>query len=357
MIIRRMVLRRLDLPLTRPYRLAYRTFETFEPFMVEIEDTAGRRSASDAHVSPGSSAETRDGAWRFLQERAKAAIGRPVDEAKADILDHFETSKVATTALVTAIEILENNGHLHIDGGVALPLLAPVNALDAAGIEQEMENGIARGFATFKVKVGKDVAADLLRVETIRKAVAGRATLRLDANRAYNREDAVAFASRLDPEGIELFEQPCDADDWEANTAVAEASPVPLMLDEPICTLADIRRAGDIRNVGFCKLKLKRFGGIDRLVIGLRAVRENGMEPVLGDGLGSELHNWLEACAARSEIRNAGEFNGFLKPRERLFRNPMPFEAGEIRLPPGYQPELDEQKIELATRERAVFEA
>src|SRR5690606_7930209 len=135
------------------------------------------------------------------------------------------------------------------------------------------------GFRTFKVKVGKDVNADLIRVAVIQDAVAGRATLRLDANRAYSREQGIEFARSLDPEGIELFEQPCDSDDWEANEAVAAASTVPLMLDEPICTLADIERAAGIPNVRFCKLKLKRFGGLERLEEGLRAVRSRGMEP------------------------------------------------------------------------------
>src|SRR3546814_2591366 len=97
------------------------------------------------------------------------------------------------------------------------------------------------------------------------------------------------------------------------------------MLDEPICTIADIERAASIGNVKFCKLKLKRFGGLDRLKQGLDAVRANGMEAVLGDGLGSEIHNWLEACVAWTTVRNAGEFNGFLKPRERLLTPPMPF--------------------------------
>src|SRR3546814_13429289 len=58
------------------------------------------------------------------------------------------------------------------------------------------------------------------------------------------------------------------------------------------------------------------------------------MEAVLGDGLGSEIHNWLEACVARTTIRNAGEFNGFLKPRERLLTPPMPFRDGSLHLPP-----------------------
>ena len=167
------------------------------------------------------------------------------------------------------------------------------------------------------MKVGKDVETDLKRVAAIQEAAAGRATLRLDANRAFSRDQGISFASRLDPNGIDLFEQPCDADDWEANGAVAGASRVPVMLDEPICTLADIERASRMDNVGFCKLKLKRFGGLDRLRDGLDAVRAHGMIPVLGDGLGSEVQSWLEACVARSTIDNAGEFNGFLKARDR----------------------------------------
>lgn len=357
MTIRRVTLRRLELPLIRPYRLAYRTFESFEPFMVEVEDGDGRVASSDAHISPGSSSETREGGWAFLIERIDEILGLSSEEAKARTLRHFEASKVATTALVTALEMLDGDPILDIPEPVRLPLLTPVNALEPEAIENEITDWLAKGFVTFKVKVGKDVAGDLARVSHIQSVVGSRATLRLDANRAFGRDEAIAFAAGLDPTGIELFEQPCAAEDWDANAAVATASPVPLMLDEPICTLADIERAGTLRNVGFCKLKLKRFGGLGRLVEGLNAVREHGMEPVLGDGLGSELHNWLEACAARTAIRNAGEFNGFLKPRQRLFRNPMPFEDGAIVLPEHYRPELDRQAVERATREHQTFSA
>jgi hypothetical protein len=113
------------------------------------------------------------------------------------------------------------------------------------------------------------------------------------------------------------------------------------MLDEPICTLDDVKRAADIRNVGFCKLKLKRFGGLDLLKEALDAVRQFGMEPVLGDGLSSELGCWMEGCVASSTIHNAGEFNGFLKPNVRLFAQPLQFTAGNLVLSPGFTPTID----------------
>src|SRR3546814_9651858 len=79
-----------------------------------------------------------------------------------------------------------------------LPLLTPINTMDPEDIAAEVETWLAEGFRTFKVKVGKDVEADLTRIQAIQKAVAGRATLRLDANRAYSAEQGIAFASRLD---------------------------------------------------------------------------------------------------------------------------------------------------------------
>ncbi|MBD3764777.1 MAG: hypothetical protein IE927_08605 [Rhodobacterales bacterium] len=348
-------LRRLALPLVRPYRLSYRVFEVCEPFLVEVRDDQGRTGLADAHISPGSSAETRDGGWAFLDRHIRAALGQDPPAVKDAVLAEFAASKVAATALVTAIEDMERDPLLDLPQAVRLPLLTPVNQTEEAAIRAEIEDWLAQGFRTFKVKVGKDVQADLRRVGWIQSAVAGRATLRLDANRAFDRDQGVRFAAGLDPAGIELLEQPCDADDRDANAAVAAACPVPLMLDEPICTLDDIARAATIPNVGYCKLKLKRFGGLSRLAQGLQAVQDAGMQAVLGDGLGSELHNWMEACLASRFIRNAGEFNGFLKTRDRLFANPMTFADGAIHLPAGYRPQPDPQRIDRATAERQDY--
>ncbi len=350
-----LTVRRLCMPLIRPYRLSYRTFEEFEPYLVEVTDDQGHSGFADGHISPGSSSETREGGWAFLRERIPEMLGSDLESAKAGVLAHFEASKVAATALATAVEVMQGHPLLNCDTDTTLPLLTPVNATDKAGIAPEIEMWLGQGFRTFKVKVGKDVDADLERVAFIQQAVAGRATLRLDANRGFNREDGIRFAAALEPTGIELFEQPCDADDWDANAAVAAASTVPLMLDEPICSLADIERAGGIPGVRLCKVKLKRFGSLERLHEGITRVRDCGMEPVLGDGLGSEVQSWLEACVARTTIRNAGEFNGFLKPKDRLLDPPLTFAEGSLLMPAGYWPKLDRAAVERFTTARLDY--
>jgi L-alanine-DL-glutamate epimerase-like enolase superfamily enzyme len=347
---------RVRIPLIRPYVLSYRTFTEFEPIIVEARDGDGRVGWGEGHISPGSSSETREGGWDFCRRHAAAIVGMETADAKAAVARDPRASKVAATALLTAIEMLEDHPLLRVERAARLPLLTPFNSAAHGEIEAEVERRLAEGFRAFKIKVGKDADADLARVAAIQRAIAGRATMRIDANRAFTEREACRFAAALDPSGIELFEQPCDADDWQANANVAKVSAVPIMLDEPISTLADVERAAEIDNVGFCKLKLKRFGGLDLLKHALDKVRELGMEPVLGDGLSSEIGCWMEACVARGTIRNAGEFNGFLKPKVRLFAPPLEFAAGDLILSVGFTPAIDPAALaaHAIARERFV---
>lgn len=345
------VLRRIRLPLMTPYRLSYRTFEEFEPILVELRDDSGRSGFGEGHISPGSSSETPAGGWAFARRLADAIHKLTPAQAIALVETELDASPVAATALTTAIEMLEGHPLLDVPESTRLPLLSPVNGLEPSEIETEIKQKLRQGFKTFKVKVGKDAEADLERLAAIQEAVAGMATLRVDANRGFDQQDAVRFATRIDPQSVELFEQPCAADDWDANAAVARASTVPVMLDEPICGVSDIERAATLDGVGYVKLKLKRFGGLSRLHAALQRARSLGLKTVLGDGLGGEPMCWMEACVARSTIDNAGEFNGFLKPSERLFRTPLGFEDGNLVLSAGSRPELDPEQLAKLTLE------
>jgi L-alanine-DL-glutamate epimerase-like enolase superfamily enzyme len=135
---------------------------------------------------------------------------------------------------------------------------------------------------------------------------------------------------------------------------VAAVSTVPLMLDEPICSLADVDRAAGMAGVDYCKVKLKRFVSLQRLDEVLTHIRARGLAPVLGDGLACEPGCWMEACVASRHVDNAGEFNGFLKPRARLFSAPLRFEAGCVLLEPG-TPRIDEAVLDAHTLERVAF--
>ena len=72
------------------------------------------------------------------------------------------------------------------------------------------------------------------------------------------------------------------------------------------------------------------------------------------DGLGTEISCWMEACIARDGVDNASEMNGFLKPRQGLFRTPLVVENGALLLQPE-PPAFDPAALTAATRETARF--
>ena len=355
MPIQEITLYRVKMLLSVPYHVSYRVYDDFEPIIVEARDSDGRIGWGEGHISPGHTFETIDGGWEFCRDCADKAIGAAVPDAKAAIAARVPESPVAASALVTALEMLEAHPVLTLNADVSLPLLTPFHSTDHGYIPGEVDARVAEGFRTLKVKVGKNWEEDAAKVRAVQQAAKGRATIRLDANRGFNREDGCRFAEALDPEGIELFEQPCNSDAWDDNAAVAAASTVPVMLDESIYDLGDIKRAGDMEGVGFVKLKLKKMGGLDLLADGLNLIRELGMIPVLGDGVSTELCCWMEACVARQTIENAGEFNGFLKPNDRLFANPLVFKDGALHMEAGYTPEIDRAALKAHTIDKARF--
>jgi L-alanine-DL-glutamate epimerase-like enolase superfamily enzyme len=341
MVIQEIVLRQLKLPLTKPYRVSFRTYTEFEPIVVEIRDAGGNTGWGEAYIPAGSTAETADGAWQFCRAVSTRLLGKNIAEAKLHVDNEVGRAPFASCALLTALAVLERHPALEVKAEARIPLLVPIAGANKADIEAEVETRIAQGYRTFKGKVGWDVGDDLARVAMIQTAVRGRARITLDANRGYDQAQGCRFASRLNPDGIDLFEQPCEADEWEANTAVAKVSTVPLMLDESIRADADIERAATIDGVKLVKLKLKRVGGVDRAIRAMTLARRRGLEICLGDGVATELLCWVEACVSRGFLTRAGDMNGFLKPRARLLSNPLPFERGDIVLRPGYWPEVD----------------
>jgi hypothetical protein len=97
--------------------------------------------------------------------------------------------------------------------------------------------------------------------------------------------------------------------------------------------------------------------GLDLLKQALDRVRQLGMEPVLGDGLATELSCWMEGCIASVTIRNAGEFNGFLRPKTRLFAEPLRFAAGALVIPARFVPMIDADVLAAHETEQQRFTA
>lgn len=326
-------LQRLSLPLTVPYKLSFGPVTAFDTVLAHVTDDDGRTGVGEATILTGYTPETIDGCWRAMQRIAAEMTGVSLDQAKAVALTRHHDAPFSVTALVTAVEMMEGHPILTEAAGADVPLLAILSATDEAGIEAEVARHAADGYKTIKVKIGWNVDDDLKRTAFIQSVLPDGVSIRIDGNQGYSRDDGIKYARTVSPEKVELLEQPCHMDDWDAAEAVAAVSNVPVMLDESIYGEAEIHRAADLGSVSYVKLKLMKAGSLDALDAQLRLIRDLGMKPVLGNGVAADPGCWMEACVAHRLIDNAGEMNGFLKPRQAIFSAPMTVTGGCVRVP------------------------
>lgn len=337
---------RLQVPLVKPYRLAFGPVTAYDTLIVELVDSGGRRGWGEATLLTGYTDETIDGAWELARALAPVLVRCTRADFAARCTQAGLAAPFAATAFMTAGEMLDDSPQLRPAGNLRVPVLGLLNATERGAVREEVAALLASGYRTFKVKVGFDVDDDIRNVRTIQDEVAGRAAIRLDANQGYGADDACRFLQALDPAGIELFEQPCAAGDWAAHAAAAGVARVPMMLDESIYGIADIERAARERLAGYVKVKLMKFVSLEALAGSIARIRALGMRPVLGNGVANDLGCWMEACVAAECIDNAGEMNGFLKPVGCLFQQPLKFADGRIELPQQIRPVLEEAALQ-----------
>jgi L-alanine-DL-glutamate epimerase-like enolase superfamily enzyme len=178
---------------------------------------------------------------------------------------------------------------------VTLPIL-PIERLVTLAVEWR-----ARGFRTFKVKVGHDLDEDRAAL----LAVAGRvpeARFRLDANGGFTAAQALALLRACLAAGlhVECFEQPCPRDDLDGLEAVQAAVPgVPVIADESLRGADDLdlilARRG---RIGGINLKIVKVGGVlEALTLGRRA-RAAGLQVMVGGMVETRLGMSAAACLA-----------------------------------------------------------
>ena len=359
MRIERIDVRRLEIPLTRPYRLAFGPVTHYDTIIVDIVGDSGERGFGEATLLTGYTDETIGDSYVLAATIGRELPGMTSADARARMQSLGARTPFVATAFHTALDMAGAHPLLCTHEVRRVPILGLLQGDGDAELGENFDRLLADGYRTVKVKIGFDVDDDLRLLASIQRVVAGRAAVRVDANQGYTADEAVALIRRVDPTGIELFEQPCAAGDWQAHRVAAAAAAkrgLPLMLDESIYDIGDIERAAAEHACAFIKVKLMKFIGLDALAASIERIRAMGMQPVLGNGVACDVSCWMEACVASASIDNAGEMNGFLKARRMLFTEPLGFDAGAIVVPAGL-PVLDVEALDLYTRDRATFEA
>ena len=178
----------------------------------------------------------------------------------------------------------------------AVPVNATVDATDRAGAAAACAEAVAAGFTCVKLKVG--VGDDAGRVAAARAAAGPHVELRLDANGAWEVEEAVRTIEVLAPAGLELVEEPVHG--VRAIREVRDRVPVRIAMDE---TGDDPGAIASGAADAVC-LKVARRGGISGLLATAALARATGAEVYLAStfdgplGIAAAVH-----CAAALRVQ------------------------------------------------------
>ena len=90
---------------------------------------------------------------------------------------------------------------------------------------EQLAGWVEDGITMVKMKVGREPEEDLARVEAAREAIGDEATLFVDANGAYDRKEALAFAEAFADVGVSWFEEPVSSDDLDGLRLLRDRAP------------------------------------------------------------------------------------------------------------------------------------
>ncbi len=185
----------------------------------------------------------------------------------------------------------------------AVPVNATISAVDRRGAAEQAAEAVADGFTCVKLKVG--LGDDAGRVASVRAAVGPEVALRLDANGAWEVEQAVTAIGALAPAGLELVEEPVHG--LHAVREVRERVAVRVAIDE---TAAEHGALGAGVADAVC-LKISRCGGIGGLLVAATLVRASGAEAYISStldgplGVAAGVHA-AAALASRGPVPHCG---------------------------------------------------
>jgi muconate cycloisomerase len=312
------------------------------------ESVESIKATIDTYLAPALLGAPAD---RFEAARARMDAAAKRNNAAKAAIESALFDAVGKTLGVPAVQLL---------GGAvrdSIPVLWTLASGDPAQEIEEAENKLAaRLHDAFKVKIGaRSPEVDLARLRRLAGALAGRASLIVDANQAWDETTALRCLPVLTELGVRLVEQPLPAWDLAGMARLRARSTVPLMADESVFSahdMLDVVRAGAADVVS---LKLVKHGGLlaTRDVAAVAEAAGIGLYGgcLLESSIGAAAH--LQVFAGLRELGWGCEHFGPQILVDDLVEEPLRFADFRIHLPtgPGLGVGLDQDKLRRYARQ------
>ncbi|CAH8260928.1 unnamed protein product [Arabidopsis lyrata] len=289
--------RELNVPLLSPFTIASSRLDSVNNVAIRIELSDGCVGWGEAPILPSVTAEDQITAMvkaretgEFLRELPDMKLGNALKEIGRFLPGHqfasvragMEMAMIDAAAKSVGMPLWKLFGGASsiITTDITIPIVSPEEASTLASKYRK------RGFETLKLKVGKNLKADLEVLQAIR-AVHPTCSFILDANEGYQTEEAVRVLETLHEMKVTpvLFEQPVHRDNWEGLSHVTRTAKkrfgVSVAADESCRGLTDLKKIIEGGFVDVVNIKLAKTGILEALEV-IELAKSSGIELMMG---------------------------------------------------------------------------
>lgn len=289
------------LPMSRPWRSSQGSYQARKGWLVKLTDKAGITGYGDCCPLPEAGTETHAQASNLLRRLEQQ---QATDEFAAQQVQHHASHPAVCCGLSTALldlqarqqqlslgQLLNNKPSREINLNAAAGTLMNVNR---AKLQQLQQNG----FQVIKLKVGIAAPADeLAQLHHLAQTLSPSTLLRLDANQAWNPQQAAYFIDGIQGLPVESLEEPSQIPSLTDLEKLQHSSRIPLAMDESIPHIGAkvLVQSGIIHRL---VLKPMVLGGLQPTMDIARQARQSGMDCIITSILESAAGIWADSQLA-----------------------------------------------------------
>lgn len=367
MQIKSIEIRTVRFPLRVPFVVSYHAYDDMPSVIVKMTTACGIVGYGEAVADEHVTGESMESTVRVIEtllgplligqnpfrlehihdEMNRAIKGVPAAKAALDIACHDVIGKKMNRPVYDLL-----GGRYHD----SFPVTHVLSIGTPEAMAEEASTQIKAGYTSIKMKVGVDFQSDVARVRAVREAIGPHVPIRVDVNQGWENAATTMQAIRLlEPYAIDWIEQPVRADDFEGMLEVKQKSSIPLMMDEGLCDIADMRRLTAMGAAHKVNIKLMKCGGIYPAKKLVHMAEMSGLECQIGSMVESSIASSAGFHVAfSSRIVKTVELTGPLRFSEDVgdLTYALPFISLTDR--PGLGIEVDETILDRLTIDRFV---
>ena len=268
-MIEDVLIRPYALPLRRAWGSSRGGFDRRHGWLVRVR-ADGLQGYGDCAPLPEAGTESPDRASEALRMIRRRAVGRPVETLLNELDADLAAVPAARFALDCALgDLLSQQAGLPLRHWLSqtavdvVPVNAMLGRLDRVS-DGNLLSACAEGFQVLKIKVGcGDPGEEIERLRWLAARLPAGTSLRLDANGAWDLEQARTLIGQVGGLPIECIEEPLRHADPEPLAGLQAQAPFALARDE---SLRDLWATQHLTRLGVKRLVLKPavIGGLQR---------------------------------------------------------------------------------------------